>query len=77
MFRPFCVWLARRLRSNMDHLPRSNSDKVRVCEVYHCRNYGYTLRRAKGRGAPGFIVYRNERADKAQTPSSEVEELSQ
>ena len=44
---------------------------------FNLGNYGYTLRRAKGKGAPGFIVYRNERADKAQTPSSEVEELSQ
>ena len=40
------------------------------------RNYGYTLRRAKGKGASGFIAYKNEKADRAPTPSSEVEELS-
>ena len=39
-------------------------------------NHGYTLRRAKGKGASGFIAYKNERADKAPTPSSEIEELS-
>ena len=43
---------------------------------FNLGNYGYTLRRAKGKGAFGFIAYKNERADKAQTPSSEVEELS-
>ena len=36
----------------------------------------YTLRRAKGKGASGFIAYKNEKADKAPTPSSEVEELN-
>ena len=41
---------------------------------FNLGNYGYTLRRAKGRGAPGFIAYKNEKADKAPTPSSEVEE---
>ena len=39
-------------------------------------NHGYTLRRAKGKGASGFIAYKNEKADKALTPSSEVEEPS-
>ena len=38
--------------------------------------YGYTLRRAKGKGASGFVAYKNEKADKAPTPSSEVEELN-
>ena len=44
---------------------------------FNLGNYGYTLRRAKGKGAPGFIAYKNEKADKAPAPSSEVEELSQ
>ena len=41
---------------------------------FNLGNYGYTLRRAKGKGASGFIAYKNEKADKAPTPSSEVEE---
>ena len=43
---------------------------------FNLGNYGYTLRRAKGKGASGFIAHKNEKADKSQTPSSEVEELS-
>ena len=43
---------------------------------FNLGNYGYTLRRAKGKGASGFIAYKNERTDKALTPSSEVEEPS-
>ena len=43
---------------------------------FNLGSYGYTLRRAKGKGASGFIAYKNEKADKAPTPSSEVEELS-
>ena len=43
---------------------------------FNLGNYGYTLRRAKGKGASGFIAYKNEKADKAPTPSSEVEELN-
>ena len=35
-------------------------------------NHGYTLRRAKGKGASGFIAYKNEKTDKARTQSSEV-----
>ena len=44
---------------------------------FNLGNYGYTLRRAKGKSASGFIAYKNEKADKAQTPSSEVEEFRQ
>ena len=43
---------------------------------FNLGSYGYTLRRAKGKGAAGFIVYKNERADKGRSPSSEVEEFS-
>ena len=43
---------------------------------FNLGNYGYTLRRAKGKGASGFIAYKNEEADKAPTPSSELEEPS-
>ena len=43
---------------------------------FNLGNNGYTLRRAKGKGASGFIASKNEKADKALTPSSEVEELN-
>ena len=43
---------------------------------FNLGNHGYTLRRAKGKGASGFIAYKNEKADKAWAPSSEVEEPS-
>ena len=33
---------------------------------FNLGNHGYTLRRAKGKGASGFIAYKNENADKAQ-----------
>ena len=35
---------------------------------FNLGNHGYTLRRAKGKGASGFIAYKNEKAYKAQTP---------
>ena len=43
---------------------------------FNLGNHGYTLRRAKGKGASGFIAYKNEKADKAPPPHSEVEEPS-
>ena len=42
---------------------------------FNLGNYGYTLRRAKGKGAPGFIAYK--KGGQSAAPSSEVEELSQ
>ena len=35
-------------------------------------NYGYTLRRAKGKGVSGVIAYKNEKADRASAPSSKL-----
>ena len=32
---------------------------------FNLGNHGYTLRRAKGKGASGFIAYRNEKAKEA------------
>ncbi len=36
-------------------------------------NHGYTLRRAKGKGASGFIAYKNEKPKETLAPSSEIE----
>ena len=36
-------------------------------------NHGYTLRRAKGKGASGFIAYKNEKPKETLAPSSEFE----
>ena len=36
-------------------------------------NHGYTLRRAKGKGASGIIAYKNEKAKEQLAPSSDIE----
>ena len=36
-------------------------------------NHGYTLRRAKGKGASGFIAYKNEKPKETLAPYSEIE----
>ena len=36
-------------------------------------NHGYTLRRAKGKGASGFIAYKNQKPKETLAPSSEIE----
>ena len=36
-------------------------------------NHGYTLRRAKGKGASGFIAYKNEKVKEASAPSSQID----
>ena len=40
---------------------------------FNLGNYGYTLRRAKGKGASGFVAYRNEKAKEALPSHSEIE----
>ena len=40
---------------------------------FNLGNHGYTLRRAKGKGASGFIAYKNEKANETHTPSSDNE----
>ena len=60
--------------------PRSRG--VKIAEVlagfendpkFNLGNYGYTLRRAKGKGASGFIAYKNEKPKETLAPSSEIE----
>ena len=79
----FAKWLEREATSHVRDKP--DPVAMKIVEVlagfendpkFNLGNYGYTLRRAKGKGASGFIAYKNEKADKAQTPSSEVEEPS-
>ena len=80
----FAKWLERDAASqaigNLDPVAMKIVEALTEFEndqKFNLGNYGYTLRRAKGRGAPGFIAYKNEKADKVQTPSPEVEEPSQ
>ena len=40
---------------------------------FNLGNHGYTLRRAKGKGASGFIAYKNEKPKETLAPSSEIE----
>ena len=40
---------------------------------FNLGNYGYTLRRAKGKGASGFIAYKNEKVKEASAPSSQID----
>ena len=76
----FAKWLEREADSHAKSKP--DSVAIEIVEAlagfendpkFNLGNYGYTLRRAKGAGASGFIAYKNEKADKAQTQSSELE----
>ena len=40
---------------------------------FNLGNNGYTLRRAKGKGASGFVAYKNEKAKEASAASSGTE----
>ena len=77
----FARWLEREAASQATSKPEPVAMKIVGALAgfendpkFNLGNYGYTLRRAKGKGASGFIAYKNEKADKAWTPSSEVEE---
>ena len=76
----FARWLEREAASQA----RSKPDPVamKIAEAlagfendpkFNLGNYGYTLRRAKGKGASGFIAYKNERVKGASAPSSLIE----
>ena len=79
----FTKWLERQAASQAKDKPDPVAMKIvetlaglEKAPKFNLGNHGYTLRRAKGKGASGFIAYKNEKADKALTPSSEVEEPS-
>ena len=77
----FSKWLEREATSQAKSKPDPVAMKIVEALAgfendpkFNLGNHGYTLRRAKGKGAAGFVAYKNEKADKAPTPSSEVEE---
>ena len=77
----FARWLEREVASSAKSKPDPVAMKIVEAlagfendQKFNLGRYGYTLRRAKGKGASGFIARKNEKADKAPTPSSEVEE---
>ena len=70
----FAKWLVREAASQATSKPDPVAMKIIKALAsfendpkFNLGNYGYTLRRAKGMGASGFIAYKNEKADKAQT----------
>ena len=76
----FARWLEREAASHA----RSKPDPVamKIVEAlagfendpkFNLGNHGYTLRRAKGKGASGFIAYKNEKPKETLAPSSEIE----
>ena len=76
----FIKWLKREATSQENGTPDPVAMKIVDAlagfendPTFKLGNHGYTLRRAKGKGASGFIAYKNEKMDKAQTHSSEVE----
>ena len=40
---------------------------------FNLGNHGYTLRRAKGKSASGFIAYKNEKPKETLAPTSDIE----
>ena len=75
----FVKWLEREAASQA----KGNPDPVtvKIAEVlagfendlkFNLGNHGHTLRRAKGKGASGFIAYKNEKVKEAFTPSSRI-----
>ena len=76
----FAKWLERQATSQAKGKPDPVAMKIVEALTgfendpkFNLGNYGYTLRRAKGKGASGFIAYRNEKAKEALAPSSEIE----
>ena len=76
----FAKWLEREAALQA----KGNPDPValKIAEVlagfendpkFNLGNHGYTLRRAKGKGASGFIAYKNEKPKETLAPSSEIE----
>ena len=76
----FARWLEREAASQA----RSKPDPVAMKIIqalagfendpkFNLGNYGYTLRRAKGKGASGFIAYKNEKVKEASAPSSQID----
>ena len=76
----FAKWLEREATSQAKEKPDPVAMKIVETLAgfendprFNLGNHGYTLRRAKGKGASGFIVYKNEKAKEAFAPSSRIE----
>ena len=76
----FTKWLVREAASQAKSKPDPVAMKIIKALAgfvhdpkFNLGNYGYTLRRAKGKGVSGFIAYKNEKADRASAPSSIIE----
>ena len=76
----FAKWLEREAVSQAKSKPDPVAMKIvkalagfKNDPKFNLGNHGYTLRRAKGKGVSGFIAYKNEKADKAPAPVSQIE----
>ena len=76
----FTKWLERQAASQAKSRPDPVAMKIVEALAgfendpeFNLGNHGYTLRRAKGKGASGFIAYRNEKAKEALAPSSTID----
>ena len=65
----FAKWLERQAASQAKENPDPMAMKIGEALAdfvndpkFNLGNHGYTLRRAKGKGASGFIAYKNEKA---------------
>ena len=76
----FAKWLERQAASQAKDKPDPVAMKIvetlaglDKAPKFNLGNHGYTLRRAKGKGASGFIAYKNEKPKETVAPSSEIE----
>ena len=76
----FAKWLEREVTSYAKGKPDPVAMKIVEALAgfendpkFNLGNYGYTLRRAKGKGASGFIPYKNEKVKGASAPSAKIE----
>ena len=76
----FAKWLEREAASQAKGKPDPMAMKIIEALVgfendpkFNLGNHGYTLRRAKGKGASGFIAYKNEKVKETLAPTSDVE----
>ena len=76
----FTKWLEREVTSHAKGKPDPVAMKIVEALAgfendpkFNLGNYGYTLRRAKGKGASGFIAYKIEKVKGTSAPSSKIE----
>ena len=76
----FAKWLEREAAAQGKEKPDPVAMKIVEAFVgfendpkFNLGNYGYTLRRAKGKDASGFVANKNEKAKEAFAPSTEIE----